>query len=328
MAFSKIFGHQGVIDRLINVTKNNLIPSAYLFVGQDGIGKSTIASEFAQLMNCHDNKVCHNCNNCKMFDAKTHPDFLSIEPSGQFIKISQIKDLIKQLSLKPIYAQKRVVVIHNADKLNLEAANCFLKVLEEPPLDTTIILLTADENLLLETIVSRCQKVSFAPLTEDQLTKIYDKFFEIPEDLFHFVLKYSHGSIRKEFIKIASELYNIRSLVLNILSDLTHNRMIDHFFLLEQWVKKDKYHAFLEFLSSWLKDLILLSEEKQAYMLNADLISDIPQHLKSYSREQFQHAFDLVIETELAIRRNASKQLALESLLIQIKQVFSGRAVV
>lgn len=328
MAFSKIFGHQNVISRLINAYKNDLIPSAYLFVGQDGIGKSTIASEFAQVINCDDIGICHCCNNCKMYDSDTHPDFISIEPSGQFIKIAQIKSLIQQLSLKPIYAQKRVVVIHNAHKLNVEAANCFLKILEEPPLDTTIILLTPDENLLLETIVSRCQRVSFAPLTEEQLTQIYYKFFDIPDDLFNFVLKYSHGSIRKDFIKMASELYNIRALVLNILGNLSPERMIDHFYLLEQWIKKDRYHAFLEFLSAWLKDFILLKENRREYMLNEDLIPEIPQNIQNYTTDQLYQAFELVIETEIAIRKNAAKQLALESLLIQIKQVFSGRPVV
>lgn len=328
MAFSKIFGHQGGIDRLTNAYKKDLIPSAYLFIGPDGVGKSTIASEFAQMINCSEAVVCHHCNSCKMYDSQTHPDFLSIKPSGQFIKIAQIKALIKQLSLKPIYAEKRVVVIHDAHRLNIESANCFLKILEEPPLDTTIILLTTDESLLLETIVSRCQKVFFPPLTAEQLTQIYKKFFEIPDDLLGFVLQYSHGSIRKDFIKIASELYNIRALVLNIISDFSPTRMIDHFFLLEQWVKKDKIHAFLEFLSSWLRDLVLIKEGKTDKMLNIDLANDIPENLLNYSREQFEKAFDLVIETEIAIRKNAAKLLALESLLIQIKQVFSGRPVV
>ncbi len=328
MAFSKIFGHRSVIERLNHTFQNGCIPSAYLFVGWNGIGKNTIAREFAQMINCHTHDNCHSCDSCHMFDIASHPDYIIIKPSGQFIRIGQIKALIEQLSLRPIYAQKRVVVIHEAQRMNLESTNCFLKILEEPPLDTLIVLMTTDENLLLETIQSRCQKMMFSTLTHDQLKCIYQQYFNIQEEDLPFILNYSGGCIRKNFIKKASELYNIRNLVLQILLNLTNKRMNDHFFLLEQWVKHEQHLYFIEFCTAWIRDIIYLREGKTEGLFNQDMIQEIPESIYQLTIEQLQWAFDLTIETEIAIKKNAAKQPALEGLLIQLKQVFAGVPVV
>ena len=328
MPFSKVFGHRSVIKRLKTAFQNDRIPSAYLFVGWNGIGKSTIARELAQMINCKTRDSCGRCDNCRMFGIASHPDYIVVRPTGQFIRIGQIKTLIDQLSLKPVYGQKRVVVIHEAHRMNLESANCFLKMLEEPPLNTLIVLLATDENLLLETIRSRCQKILFSTLTREQLSHVYKLYFKIKEEELEFILNYSKGCIRKKFIHKASELYNIRSLTLQILFHLTNRRMNDHFFLLEQWVKQENHLYFIEFCTAWLRDFLYLRKGKRERLYNRDVLDEVSESIVRLSAEQLQWAFDLTIETEVAIKKNAAKLLALESLLIQLKHVFAGMPVV
>ncbi|MBT4288290.1 MAG: AAA family ATPase [Deltaproteobacteria bacterium] len=328
MTFSKIFGHEKVIERLVFSWENNRIPSAYLFIGWDGIGKNTLIKEYAQMLNCDTHSNCQQCNNCRMFKNIEHPDFIIIKPSGKFIRIAQIQGLIEQLSLKPIYATKRVVVIHEAHRMNLESANCFLKILEEPPLDTLIILMTTDESLLLETIQSRCQKVMFSTLTRDQLKKIYGLYFNIQADEETFILNYSNGRIRKKFIENASELFNMRFQILEMLLNLKNTRLIEFFSRMEQWIKQELYHYFFEFTSSWLRDFIYLLEGKTEGFYNQDIIEKVPDISRKFTIEQLQWIFDLTIETETALQMNAAKQLALEGLLIQYKQIVNGIPVI
>lgn len=328
MPFENIYGHESVIQRLMFTYQNDLIPSAYLFVGQIGIGKSTLIKEFGQVINCRTNNSCHECDNCRMFDNNSHPDFHVVKPNGQFIRIAQIHELIDKLSLKPTYARKRIVLVKDAFRLNQESANSFLKILEEPPLDTLIILTTTDENLLLETILSRCQRLFFSPLTMDQISSVIGKNYTLQPDEMEFVLNYSQGRIRKEFIEKADVLLNMRRQVLKLLLNLEVEFLVDYCLLLEQWVKKELHFFFLEFCSVWIRDLICLKNKDSVNLINQDMIEELQSIDTLFTIEQLQWCFGLVIETETAIRANASKNLALESLLIQLKQISEGTIVV
>ncbi len=328
MVFEGIFGHETVKERLLKAYQSNRIPSAYLFSGETGIGKSMLVREFAQLINCDSETPCHSCSNCRLFEQGGHPDFQIIEPDGQFIKISQIHDLINNLSLKPAYASKRVVLVKESHRLNQESANSFLKILEEPPLDTLIVLITSDENLLLETILSRCQKISFSPLSKKELRQIIAATYDLNAEETEFVLNYSGGRIRKKFIPKVAVLNTMRKQVLNLLCNLNLENMIAHSSLLDQWIKKDLHDYFFEFCCYWLKDFIYLQNGQAERITNDDMPDEIAGIELSATQEQLQWAFDLVIETETAVRANAGKSLALESLIIQLKQVFAGILVI
>ena len=327
MNFSGIYGHDKVKEYLSKAFELDRVPSAYLFLGENGIGKSSLIREFAQLLNCDTHNLCQVCDNCRLFDSGKHPDFHLVKRNGQFIRIAQIQELISQLNLKPAYAKKRVVLIQEADRLNQESANSFLKILEEPPLDTLMVLTTSEENMLLETILSRCQKVSFSPLTHTVLKQILSERFDVNGNEVDFVINYSRGRIRKDFIDNVAVLNTMRRQVLNMLCSLTLENMVAHTTQVEQWVKKDLHLFFLEFVATWLKDFLYLKLEKQEQISNRDLVDEIDISVIRANQEQLNQAFELVVETELAVKANAGKVLALESLVIQLKQVFEGAMV-
>lgn len=176
MAFEKLIGNSNVKTLLKNAVQTNNILHSYLFSGIDGIGKGLFAKEFAHMILCTSNetKPCGICKSCLEFQGGSHPDFLVIEPEdGKTIKIEQIRYLQEKIAEKPVTAKKKVYVINNSDTMTREASNALLKTLEEPPTYAVLILITANESKLLVTIKSRCTKVAFQPLSEENIKKYF-----------------------------------------------------------------------------------------------------------------------------------------------------------
>ena len=170
MSFENIIGNKKIKSEFIDTIKNNTISHSYLFVGQEGIGKKLFAKELAKMALCLNNKTeSDNCSSCVKFDSGNNPDFVLIEPDGNSIKIAQIREMQENVYTKPIVSSKKVFVINDSDKMTEEAQNSLLKTLEEPPEYIIIILITANENKLLNTIKSRCLKISFNNLETSDL---------------------------------------------------------------------------------------------------------------------------------------------------------------
>lgn len=142
----------------------------YLFVGRPGQGRRAAARELARELNCqHKGEPCANC---RLFAAGSYPDFLAVAPDGQSVKIEQVRQLQQQLTLSPYQAKSaRFVAIEAAEKLTEEAQNALLKLIEEPPSQTTLVLVATDPAALLPTVRSRAQVVYFPPVDLEELTE-------------------------------------------------------------------------------------------------------------------------------------------------------------
>ncbi len=145
------------------------VPQALLIAGREGVGKKALAEAFGKLLLCRSpgEYACGDCAGCHLFEARTHPDFLRVEPDepGKIIPVDAIRGLIATLELKPQYSGRRVVMIAPAHQMNVSSANSLLKTLEEPDEHTTLVLLTDSPQLLPATILSRCQRMD-VPLPE------------------------------------------------------------------------------------------------------------------------------------------------------------------
>lgn len=195
MSFENIVGNDSIKTFLNKIVEENHIVHSYLFVGIEGIGKRLFAKEFARKLLCFNQEDTEDCLSCIKFKTENHPDFFQIEPENNIIKIAQIRDMQEKIAQKPITSKRKVYFIMDSDTMTKEAQNCLLKTLEEPPEYATIILTSSNESKLLNTIKSRCMKVSLKEITEEQIETYGKETLGIPiENKF---IKASGGSIGK-----------------------------------------------------------------------------------------------------------------------------------
>ncbi len=168
------FEKSKALSELENIIKKNTIPNALLFTGNNNTFLKECALNIAKAVNCLEpldkpffQIPCTICRSCKKIKAGMHPDILKLSPENQTIKISAIRDLFQSIISKPNEAKMRVVIIENTETMNEQAQNAFLKMLEEPPLNTFFILISDNINSLLATIISRCRTIRLQP-TEAQ----------------------------------------------------------------------------------------------------------------------------------------------------------------
>ena len=224
MNFNSIIGNDDIKELLNKSLETKNLVHSYMFVGPEGIGKSIFAKELAKIILCEAHeKACDNCSSCIKFDSDNHPDFIFIDSDdGKNIKIGQVRLIQESIAEKPIVSSNKVYVINNSDLMTTEAQNCLLKTLEEPPEYATIILITSNESKLLNTIKSRCTKIYFKKLTDNELKK-YAEVHNININLN--LLPVYDGSIAK-LIEFSSEsnLYNSLDTIIN---NLENKNIID-----------------------------------------------------------------------------------------------------
>ncbi|MDT2753441.1 DNA polymerase III subunit delta' [Enterococcus pseudoavium] len=161
-----------VFRQLQNSFEHGRLAHAYLFEGDQGTGKAELALWFTKHLFCLDLQAgmpCEKCNNCLRITSREHPDVVEIEPDGQSIKVDQIRALQSELAKTGFESAKKVVIIHQAEKMNVSSANSLLKFLEEPPANFMIILETQSLGKILPTIRSRCQIIHFQALSTERL---------------------------------------------------------------------------------------------------------------------------------------------------------------
>jgi len=193
--FDELTGNERVKAALKRMMVAGRLPGALLFVGEEGIGKKRFALEVARALNCRtpkDHEACGICASCTRVvklnypqrdDADEwtqiiwtdHPDVGLVVAPKRVLRVEQMRQIEKEANYRPFEGKARVFLIDEADKLNDASANALLKVLEEPPATSYLILITARPAMLLPTILSRCQMIRFSPLMpaeiETHLTK-------------------------------------------------------------------------------------------------------------------------------------------------------------
>ncbi len=180
-------------ELLRNTIKSKKIVNGYIFSGNGNTKNYLYAKEFAKMILCLDKKegYCNTCKSCIMFNDSNHPDYIEInKEQPESIKIDEIREMQEKIIEKPITSEKKVYVINNAEKMTVEAQNCLLKTLEEPPEFITIILVSNNENTILATIKSRCTKVAFTEEIEKEITEDNRERFQILEKFFGNVENY------------------------------------------------------------------------------------------------------------------------------------------
>ncbi|MBI5346569.1 MAG: AAA family ATPase [Chlamydiae bacterium] len=330
--FEGILGNDDVKQKLIKAISHNNLSNTLLFSGPDGVGKSMFALQLAiKLMypeGCDESIL-------KRINDNNHPDLHIFRPEGKtsMHAISSMRDLIEQVFMAPFEAKDKVFIIEDADRMLLYSANALLKTLQEPTLDSYIILITSKSQDLLLTILSRTSRFVFSPVTEESIVSLLQNEMGKSSEEANLIAKHANGSIglAKEIASNKS-YFEKRSLLLKILSkenifsyyqlDEALTRLDALFSDDESEEAKMKWHKevdnlFIQLLM-WYRDLhliksntdlsLLFFKEEKELMLAQDLS-------KLCSLEKIHQTID---EAKLALDRNIKLKTCLENLFLKI----------
>ena len=277
--FENILGNERNKSILEKAIELNKVSHSYIFWGTEGIGKKIIAKEFAKKILClrtHDYDC--KCKSCIEFDSNNNPDFQLIESTEGKIKIEQIREVQRKIAEKPIISNRKVYIIENSDTMTKEAQNCLLKTLEEPPEYINIILICSNEDSLLSTIKSRCTRMHFEPLKENEI-KQYLKEAMPSENVSENIINLAQGSIGKA-IKL-NEKKDIYENIEKILISMRNNDLIAIVQMSEGIYKaKEEINSILEYINVLL---FKLGKQNIKYMNCIEIVEETKRRLKANS---------------------------------------------
>ena len=322
MLYSQVAGQEEIKTSLIKSINNNQVSHCYLFEGPEGMGKFELALIFAQSLLCLNfhKEPCNECKNCIKVNSYNHPDLHIINEDGNSIKREDIDVLINSIYNKPYEAKRKVFIIKDAHLMTPRAANGFLKTLEEPPGDSVMILLTINSNLLLPTIVSRCQEVKFRNVSKETI-KLFLKDFD--DKNVELAANYSKGILNKainiingndDTLKKRKEIIKIFDRIINFDSEIIYE--LENYFD-EQ---KDNIDSIIEIMIMWIRDIMFVKNNMEDLVINKDCIELLKTHGTNMTKDS--DIIEYMQNTSDNIKSNVNYKLAVDNMLLRIQEVF------
>lgn len=321
-----MIGHEWAVRMLTHHITNNCVGHAYLITGPHGVGRRTLAIKFAQSLNCpqptQPGVACFQCQSCQQIARMEHPDMtiISAPQRGSQIRIEQIREMQRSIYLTPFIANYRIVLLLRFEEANQNAANALLKALEEPPEKVVLILTAECPEVLLPTIVSRCERIPLHPISLNRLSEKLQELFNITYEqanlLAHISGGYPGNAIR--FLQNPNELEQRKNRSDEFINLLTA-KLIERFTYAEK-ISKDKPQIIsnLELWQSLWRDLLIISTRSTSPIINLDYqktLTDFAQHIDRHTAYQ---VIGKIKHTQSLIERNINPRLAMEILLIDL----------
>lgn len=300
------------------------LPHALMLLGAEGLGKKQFALSVAFSILCSSNSFgipCGTCSDCCLFNAQSHPDLILIEPekNGQAIKIDQIRELNYRVSETSLKGGFKVIILNPATAMNRNAANAFLKTLEEPSPNTLIILVSDQRSTLPPTIISRCQKIYFPKPTEDEALA----WLGTSSSDIKLLLSLSQGAPLKVkemeetgFLALRKKFYD----GLDLLAQRKANPLV----FAANW-QDQELSLIVNLLSTWMRDLICSKlSDNSVNLINMDYQTNFKKYPITVERGIRYLTTLQKIGSYSVSGFNLNKQLVLEDLLINWMSYAAG----
>ena len=324
MSFAEIVGHQRQLKTLQSAMAGGRLHHAYLFLGSDGVGKRLVAMSLAKAIHCvaSDQDYCGQCVNCARITSGNHPDVRLIEPLAdkKEISIQQIRDLQRELNYRSFGGKRKVAIIDPASLMNSSAQNALLKTLEEPPVDSLIILIASNAGGLLPTLRSRCLWLSFAPLSGAQVAAFLESKHGMRAEEAKLLAAMSMGSIGAAANLDKDELMENRRIWSSMLSSLKAEDYSAAILAAEALAKnRDEALKFLKWAESWYRDLLVYgATQRSDELVNLDMLPQIDQQATKSSVDCILSALSQTTGASASIQRNLNRRMVLEKFLFEV----------
>ena len=304
-------GHSSLIENFKNRCSNGNLSHAQLISGEDGIGKSILAEILGKLI------LNGDLN-------REYVDIINYKPSKASFGVDDVREIIDEVNKKPFEGDKKVIIIHQGNKLTIQAQNALLKTIEEPPTEVYIIILCESLELILDSIKSRCEIYKLTPLTKDELYKyIAIKGYDYSEEEKSSAIAFSEGipgRIDRYFSD--TELQELRDKIVDLLLQLTNNEIEAILEKEEQLVSyKQNKEEVINVLSSFIRDILVNKEVyNENLIINRDKIKEIERLTNEMSFKKLNKMILSLQEARKNIKNNVSWAMTVRIMLMDFME--------
>jgi DNA polymerase III subunit delta' len=338
MPFRSLVGHRRLTGLLARAASRGALPPSLIFEGPAGVGKRRVAVALAQLLNCSSPvaaspghadapDACGECASCRRIARGVHADVLVVSPGDTgSIKVDQARQIVEQAAYRPFEGRRRVVIVDDADAMEVSAQNALLKTLEEPPPGSIFVLVTVRPDVLLPTVRSRCQRVRFGRLAPGDIAAVLmDQ--GVAERAAHAAAALAGGSVGQALAGDTDAFAEARQKVLAMLRMVGTARDPRARLAAAKAiggdrgdkVDRDELARRLRLLASMLRDLSLLGVRgEERALANADEAASLRHLLTSFDAPRALCAFTAVDRAIAALDRNASPRIVSDWLAFQV----------
>lgn len=324
--FSEIMGHEDIKEHLQMAIRGDKPFHAYIFQGEVGCGKETMARTFAAGLQClseESGRPCGSCTSCRQIDSGNQPDVIWVNRELSSIGVDDIREKINgQMAVRPFSSPYKIFIVPEADRMTEAAQNALLKTIEEPPEYGIILLLTSNLDALLPTIQSRCLKLEFHPLSTATIEKYLIEKYHVVDYRARTSAIFAQGNLGKAIRYIESDDFEEkRDKVLKILRNV-HTMDVSEMLELIKEIGEDKDNVkdYIDLMVLWYRDVLLFKATKNMNQLIFQ--SEYPAisseaNQRDYEKiEEILGAFD---KAKLRLKANVNFEVAMELMLLNLK---------
>ncbi len=329
--FKDIIGHKKEIAHLEKAIEAGKISHAYIFSGEKGTGKRTLADAFALTLQCtgEGEKPCGKCHSCKQAISGNHPDIICLthdKPSS--IGVEDIREkLTGDVMIRPYSGKYKIYIIPDAEKMTVQAQNAILKTIEEPPEYAVIILLATNEQVLLDTIRSRCVVLNLKPVPDERVKEYLMEQMKIPDYQADICAAFAQGNIGKAVRLASSEDFSaIKSSAMQLIRNagkMEISELIE--FVKDIQVYKISIQDYLDLLALWYRDMVYFKATRDIDgIVFKDELKTIRETVKVCSYEGVEEVMKAIESAKTRLNANVNFDLTMELLFLVIKENIHG----
>jgi DNA polymerase-3 subunit delta' len=325
--FNDIVGQEQIKEHLMNALEAGKVSHAYILNGEKSSGKEFIARVFAMALQCEKggSNPCQECHSCRQALSDNQPDIIYVQhEKPNSISVDDIRAQVNNdVAIKPYSSPHKVYIINEAEKMTPQAQNAILKTLEEPPEYAVIMLLTANVNALLPTILSRCVVLNMKPVSDEKVRGFLMKEMQIPDYKAEVCVAFARGNIGKAKALASSEDFeHVKSEALSLLKYIQDMEIYE---IVTAIKKINDYKLdicdYLDIISIWYRDVLLFKATNDVNHLV--FREEITALRKVAGRSSYEGIEEVIKALDTAKRRldaNVNFDLTMELLLLTIKE--------
>ena len=325
--FSDIIGQDMIKEHLMNALKTGNIPHAYIINGERYSGKEFIAKIFAMAIQCEKGDIdpCNECHACKQALSGNQPDIIHLtHEKPNVITVDDIREQINSdIVIKPYACDRKIYIINEAEKMNVQAQNALLKTLEEPPEYAVIIILTTNVDALLPTILSRCVVLNMKPVDDEKVKEFLMEYVQVPDYKAEVCAAFARGNLGKAKILASSEEFDkIKTEAIALLKHIDEMNVNEISIAIKQMNEyKLEINDYLDILAIWYRDALMFKATADANnLIFRDEIKFIKQTASRSTYEGLEIILKALDKAKARLSANVSFDLTMELLLLTIKE--------